>query len=254
MNTVEKKDLLDYTLQLADDVMILGHRLSEWTGHGPVLEQDIALSNIALDLIGEARNLYQYAAKQEGNGKTEDHYPYKRDVLLWTNALLVEQKNEDFGQTIVRQFLFDCYHYYHLEALSRSTDEQMAFIGAKSVKEARYHLQYSAEWMIRLGDGTEESHSRMQKAVEDKIHYFEELFIPTEAEARLVETGIAVDLAPIRELAWTKVNSVIQEATLTLPEKIYTQKGGRVGKHTEHLGFILAELQFMQKTYPNMQW
>ena len=248
------KDLLEYTLQLADDVMILGHRLSEWTGHGPVLEQDIALSNIALDLIGEARNLYQYAAKQEGNGKTEDDYPYKRNVLQWTNALLVEQKNGDFAQTIVRQFLFDCYHYYHLEALSHSTDEQMAFIGAKSMKEARYHLQYSAEWMVRLGDGTSESHSRMQKAIEDKIHYFEELFIPTAAESRLIESDVAVDLTPIRKKAYAKLNTVIQESTLTLPENIFTQQGGRGGRHTEHFGFILTELQFMQKTYPDMQW
>ncbi len=248
------KDLLNYTLQLADDVMILGHRLSEWTGHGPVLEQDIALSNIALDLIGKARNLYQYAARQEGNGKTEDDYPYKRDVLAWTNVLLVEQQNGDFGQTIVRQFLFDCYHYYHLEALSKSNDEQMAFIGAKSLKEARYHLQYSSEWMLRLGDGTEESHSRMQKAVDDKIHYFEELFIPTELEARLIKEGIAPDLSIIREKAFAKMNAVIQESTLVLPEKIYTQQGGRDGKHTEHFGFILTELQFMQKTYPDMVW
>ena len=248
------KDLLNYTLQLADDVMILGHRLSEWTGHGPVLEQDIALSNIALDLIGKARNLYQYAAKQEGNGKTEDDYPYKRDVLDWTNALLVEQKNGDFGQTIVRQFLFDCYHYYHLEALSKSSDEQMAFIGAKSVKEARYHLQYSSEWMIRLGDGTEESHHRMQQAIEDKIHYFEELFIPTETETRLIQTGIAPDLAMIKEKAMAKLNAVMQESTLSLPDQIFVQKGGRTGMHTEHLGYILAELHFMQKTYPDMQW
>ena len=251
---MSNKDLLNYTLQLADDVMILGHRLSEWTGHGPVLEQDIALSNIALDLIGEARNLYQYAAKQEGNGKTEDDYPYKRDVLQWKSALLVEQQNGDFAQTIVRQFLFDCYHYYHLEALSKSTDEQLTFIGAKSVKESRYHLQYSAEWMVRLGDGTEESHARMQKAIEDKIHYFEELFLPTEIESRLIESGIAPDLTLIREKAYSKLNSVILESTLSLPEKIYTQQGGREGKHTEHFGFILAELQFMQKTYPDMKW
>ena len=251
---MKNNDLFKYTLQLADDVMILGHRLSEWTGQGPVLEQDIALSNIALDLIGEARNLYQYAAKQEGNGKTEDDYPYKRDVLQWTNALIVEQKNGDFAQTIVRQFLFDCYHYYHLEALSKSTDEQMAFIGAKSVKEARYHLQYSAEWMVRLGDGTEESHARMQQAIEDKMHYFEELFIPTAAESRLVESGVAVDLAPIRVKAYAKLNEVIKESTLKLPEDIYTQQGGRNGVHTEHFGYILAELQYMQKSYPNMQW
>lgn len=254
MQTTEKKDLLDFTLQLADDVMILGHRLSEWTGHGPVLEQDIALSNIALDLVGKARNCYQYAAKQEGSGKTEDDYPYKRDVLDWKSVLLVEQKNEDFGHTIVRQFLFDCYHYYHLEALSNSTDEQMTFIGAKSLKEARYHLQYSSEWMLRLGDGTEESHSRMQKALDDKIHYFEELFIPTEAETRLVESGVAPDLSLIRDKAFAKMNTVVKESTLVLPEKIYKQKGGRKGVHTEHMGYILAELQYMQKTYPNMVW
>jgi len=248
------KDLLNYTIQLADDVMILGHRVSEWTGHGPVLEQDIALTNISLDLIGKARNLYQYAAKQEGKGKTEDDYPYKRDVREWTNALLVEQKNGDFAQTIVRQFLFDCYHFYHLEALSKSTDEQMAYIGAKSVKEAKYHLQYSAEWMVRLGDGTEESHSRMQQALEDKIHYFEELFIPTETETRLLKAGIAPDLSLIREKAYAKLNAVLQESTLSVPEDLFPQKGGRSGNHTEYLGFILAELQYMQKSYPNLTW
>jgi len=248
------KDLLNYTIQLADDVMILGHRVSEWTGHGPVLEQDIALTNISLDLIGKARNLYQYAAKQEDNGKTEDDYPYKRDAREWTNALLVEQKNGDFAQTIVRQFLFDCYHFYHLKALSKSTDEQMAYIGAKSVKEAKYHLQYSAEWMVRLGDGTEESHSRMQQALEDKIHYFEELFIPTETETRLLKIGIAPDLSLIREKAYAKLNAVLQESTLSLPEDIFPQQGGRKGNHTEYLGFILAELQYMQKSYPNLTW
>ena len=248
------KDLLNYTIQLADDVMILGHRVSEWTGHGPVLEQDIALTNISLDLIGKARNLYQYAAKQEDNGKTEDDYPYKRDAREWTNALLVEQKNGDFAQTIVRQFLFDCYHFYHLKALSKSTDEQMAYIGAKSVKEAKYHLQYSAEWMVRLGDGTEESHSRMQQALEDKIHYFEELFIPTETETRLLKIGIAPDLSLIREKAYAKLNTVLQESTLSLPEDIFPQQGGRKGNHTEYLGFILAELQYMQKSYPNLTW
>ena len=248
------KDLLNYTIQLADDVMILGHRVSEWTGHGPVLEQDIALTNISLDLIGKARNLYQYAAKQEDNGKTEDDYPYKRDAREWTNALLVEQKNGDFAQTIVRQFLFDCYHFYHLKALSKSTDEQMAYVGAKSVKEAKYHLQYSAEWMVRLGDGTEESHSRMQQALEDKIHYFEELFIPTETETKLLKTGIAPDLSLIREKAYAKLNAVLQESTLSLPEDIFPQQGGRKGNHTEYLGFILAELQYMQKSYPNLTW
>ncbi|HAI57201.1 MAG TPA: phenylacetate-CoA oxygenase subunit PaaI [Saprospirales bacterium] len=248
------KDLLNYTIQLADDVMILGHRVSEWTGHGPVLEQDIALTNISLDLIGKARNLYQYAAKQEGNGKTEDDYPFKRDAREWTNALLVEQKNGDFAQTIVRQFLFDCYHFYHLKALSKSTDEQMAYIGAKSVKEAKYHLQYSAEWMVRLGDGTEESHNRMQQALEDKIHYFEELFIPTKSESKLLETGIAPDLSLIKEKAYAKLNAVLQESTLSLPEDIFPQQGGRKGNHTEYLGFILAELQYMQKSYPNLTW
>lgn len=248
------KQLLDYTLQLADDAMILGHRLSEWCGHGPVLEQDIAITNIALDLIGEARNLYQYAAKQEGGSKTEDSYPFQRDVMHWTNVQLVEVPNDDFAHTIIRQLLFDCYHYYHLEALTQSADEQLTYIAAKSVKEARYHLQYSSEWTVRLGDGTEESHQRMQVALDNRIQYFEELFLPTEAEAALVKTGIAVDLANIREKALAKLKTVLQRATLVLPEKIYIQKGGRQGSHTDHLGYILAELQFMQKTYPDLVW
>lgn len=251
---MENKDLLNFTLQLADDVMILGHRLSEWTGHGPVLEQDIALSNIALDLIGEARNLYQYAADQEGNGKTEDDYPFKRDVRKWRNVLLVEQKNEDFAHTVVRQFLFDCYHYYHLEALGQSNDERLSYIGTKSMKEARYHLQYSSEWMLRLGDGTQESHDRMQRALADKIRYFEELFIPTIEEERLIEKGIAVDLSIIKEKAFAKFTSVVKQATLILPEAVFNLKGGRTGTHTEHLGYILVELQYMQKSYPNLSW
>lgn len=247
-------NLLKYTLQLADDVMILGHRVSEWTGHGPVLEQDIALTNIALDLVGEARNLYQYAAQIEGKGKTEDDYPYKRDVLDWTNVLLVELKNQDFAHTIVRQFLFDTYHYYHLEALQQSKDEQLSYIAAKSVKEARYHLQHSSEWMIRLGDGTEESHRRMQEALDDKIHYYEELFIPTEAEREMIDVDMAPDLQDVRTKAYHKLNQTVQTATLELPEEIFTQKGGRDGMHTEHLGYILAELQFMQKSYPDLVW
>jgi len=221
---IQTDSKLSYVLQLADNAMILGQRLSEWCGHGPVLEQDIAITNIALDLIGEARILYQYAAEIEGGGKTEDDYPYKRDIRQWKNLLLVEQPNGHWGHTIMRQFMFDCYHYYHLEAMKSSSDERLAQIAAKTIKEATYHLKYSSEWVIRLGDGTEESRH------------------------------IAVDCSAIQEKAMAKFESVIEEATLQTPEVKVPQKGGKQGIHTEYMGYILAEMQFLQKSYPNSKW
>jgi len=245
---------LEYVLQLADNVMILGQQLGDWCGHGPVLEQDIALTNIALDLIGEARILYQYAAEIEGNGKTEDDYPYKRDVLDWKNILLVEQPNGHFGHTIVRQFMFDCYHYYHLKAMTNSSDDRLAEIAKKTIKEATYHLKYSSEWMIRLGDGTAESHEKMQEALTDRITYFDEAFIPSEVEKEASLSGIVVDVEKIKPLAWEKFKTVCEEATLTIPTVEFPQKGGKNGRHSEHLGYILSDLQFLQRAYPDNNW
>lgn len=252
--SIHKDSLLKYVLQLADNSMILGQRLSEWCGHGPILEQDIAITNIALDLIGEARILYQYAAEIEGNGKTEDDYPYKRDVLDWRNILLVEQPNGHWGHTIIRQFMFDCYHYYHLLALTHSNDERLAQIAKKTIKEATYHLKYSSEWVIRLGDGTEESNQKMQEALNDRIRFFEEAFIPSKIESDQSLVGTYVDCEALKHPAMEKFKSVCTEATLNIPEVKFPQKGGKDGKHSEHFGFILTDLQFLQKTYPNSNW
>jgi len=252
--SLHKASIQKYVLQLADNAMILGQRLSELCGHGPVLEQDIAITNISLDLIGEARVLYQYAAEIEGNGKTEDDYPYKRDVREWQNVLLVEQPNGHFGYTIMRQFMFDCYHYYHLKAMIESTDVRLAQIAAKTIKEATYHLKYSSEWVVRLGDGTEESHNKMQDALNDRIRFFDELFIPSKIESDKSLSGITVDCASIKELTWSKFREVCSTATLEIPEVKFPQKGGKDGMHSEHMGYILSDLQFLQKTYPNATW
>jgi ring-1,2-phenylacetyl-CoA epoxidase subunit PaaC len=232
--SLKKESILKYVLQLADNALILGQRLAEICGHGPILEQDIAITNISLDLIGEARVLYQYAAEIEGNGKTEDDYPYKRDIRSWQNILLVEQPNGHFGHTIMRQFMFDCYHYYHLKAMINSNDERLAQIAAKTIKEATYHLKYSSEWVIRLGDGTEESNSKIEN------------------DKSLI--GIAVDCTEIKDLAWAKFSEVCQTANLDIPEVKFPQKGGKDGLHSEYFGFILSELQFLQKSYPDSNW
>ena len=252
--SMKKESLLKYVLQLADNALILGQRLGEICGHGPILEQDIAITNISLDLIGEARVLYQYAAEIEGNGKTEDDYPYKRDVRDWQNILLVEQPNGHFGYTIMRQFMFDCYHYYHLKAMTDSSDERLAQIAAKTIKEATYHLRYSSEWVIRLGDGTEESHDKMQEALNDRIRFFDEAFIPSKIENDKSLNGVAVDCTKIKDLAWAKFTEVCQIANLEIPEVKFPQKGGKDGLHSEHFGFILSELQFIQKSYPDSKW
>lgn len=251
---LKKESILKYVLQLADNAMILGQRLAETCGHGPILEQDIAITNISLDLIGEARVLYQYAAEIEGEGKTEDDYPYKRDVRDWQNILLVEQPNGHFGHIIMRQFMFDCYHYYHLKAMVDSSDERLAQIAAKTIKEATYHLRYSSEWVIRLGDGTEESHGKMQEALYDRIRFFDEAFIPSKIENDESLRGIIVDCTTIKDLAWAKLNEVCQAANLEVPEVKFPQKGGKDGLHSEHFGFLLSELQFLQKSYPNSNW
>ncbi len=252
--SLKRESLLKYVLQLADNALILGQRLAELCGHGPILEQDIAITNISLDLIGEARILYQYAAEIEGNGKTEDDYPYKRDVRDWQNILLVELPNGHFGYTIMRQFMFDCYHYYHLKAMTNSGDERLAQIAAKTIKEATYHLKYSSEWVIRLGDGTQESHDKMQEALNDRIRFFDEAFIPSKIENDKSLNGVAVDCTKIKASAWAKFTEVCQTANLEIPEVKFPQKGGKDGVHTEHFGFILAELQFVQKSYPDSNW
>ena len=242
-------NLINYTLHLADNSLILGQRNSEWCGHGPVLEQDIAITNISLDLIGQARNFYQYAATIIGNGATEDSLAYLRKEREFRNCLLVEQPNSDWAQTILRQYFFSQYQYLLYQQMQQSSDEQLAAIATKALKEVAYHLRWSSEWVIRLGDGTEESHKRILKAIDELWRYTGELFVPADFEK---EAGI--DFDKIKENWFLKVKKVLDEATLPVPEKIFMQSGGKDGKHTEHLGYILTELQYLQRTYPGCEW
>ena len=254
--------LINYTIHLADNALILGHRNSEWTGHGPILEQDIAISNIALDLVGQARNFYQYAAAlTKDKNVTEDTFAYLRDGWDFKNCLLVEQPNGDWAHTILRQFLFSTYQFYFYQQLQQSSDQQLAAIAEKSLKEVTYHVKWSAEWVIRLGDGTEESKSRIKNAVEALWKFSGELMIPADYEMQLLKENISVDLNLIRNSWNEKVREVFEEATLEFPaettekgDKVWMQTGGKTGNHTEHLGYILADMQFLQRAYPNAQW
>ena len=249
-----QKLLFGYVLQLADTSLLLAHRLSEWCGHGPVLEQDLALANIALDFLGEARSYYQYAAALEGQGRTEDDLAYLRSAVEYRNPLLVEQPNGDFAHTIVRQFLYDTFHYHLLLQLKQSPDAQLAAIAEKSVKEAAYHIKWSSEWLIRLGDGTAESRRRVEAALGSLWRYADELTTPTSAEQALQAAGLVPDYAEIRRQMAAHVARVFAEATLPVPRDVFMQQGGKTGRHSEHLGYLLAELQYMQRAYPGLQW
>jgi len=247
--------LLSYLLQAADTSLVLGHRLSEWCGHGPVLEQDLALANIALDLLGEARSYYQYAAELEGRGRTEDDLAYLRSAVEYRNPLLVEQPNGDFAHTVVRQFLFDNYHYHLLQALQASPDAPLAAIAEKAVKEAAYHLKWSSEWVIRLGDGTTESRRRLDKAIATLWRYQDELLRPTPAEAALQALGVLPNYNELALAMQAHAAHVLAEATVPAPTGPgYQQAGGKLGRHSEHLGYLLAELQYLQRAYPGLQW
>jgi ring-1,2-phenylacetyl-CoA epoxidase subunit PaaC len=246
--------LVTYTLRIADDSLILGHRVSEWCGHGPILEEDIALTNIALDLIGQATSLLEYAGATENAGRTADDLAFLRYEREYKNTLLTEQPNGDFAQTIVRQWLFDTFRLYFYDALCHSADKQLAAIAEKSLKETKYHCKHSSEWVIRLGDGTPESHQRTQKAIDMLWRYADELFFMDAVDEELIAQGIAVDLSTLRTKWMERIQHVVQEATLQLPTNNWTQHGGRVGKHSEHLGFLLAEMQYMQRAYPGMEW
>jgi ring-1,2-phenylacetyl-CoA epoxidase subunit PaaC len=257
-----KRSSIDFTLHLADNTLILGHRNSEWAGHGPILEQDIAISNIALDLIGQARNFYQYAAQLTGNKEvTEDSFAYLRDGWDYKNCLLVEQPKGDWAQTILRQFFFSAYQFYFYQQLQQSSDSQLAAIAEKSLKEVTYHLKWSAEWVIRLGDGTEESNRRINQALDSLWKFTGELFIPSSYEVDLLEKNVSVDLNKIKSNWSQKVKEVFEEATLKVPseknekgENVWMQTGGKTGSHSEHLGYILAEMQFLQRAYPGSEW
>jgi ring-1,2-phenylacetyl-CoA epoxidase subunit PaaC len=241
--------LINYTLHLADTTLILSQRNSEWCGHGPILEQDIAITNISLDLLGQARNFYQYAATLMNDGSTEDSLAYLRTEREFKNVLLVELESGDWGQTILRQFLFSQFQHLLFQQLQQNKDEQIAAIAAKAIKETTYHLRWSSEWVIRLGDGTDESHKRMLHAIDELWRYTGELF-----EAADYETATGIDLASIKQ-SWTeKVTAVFDEAKLPVPENVFMQSGGKKGIHTEQLGYILTELQYLQRTYPGAKW
>lgn len=246
--------LFDYCQRLGDNSLILGHRLSEWCGRGPILEQDIALINVALDLIGQSRTLLQYAAEVEGKGRNEDKLAYLRVSEEFRNVLLAEQENGHFGTTLVRQLIFDVFHYYFYTALTKSKDTTLAAFAEKSLKEVSYHMKYSAEWIIRLGDGTAESKARVQEAFDDLWMYSGELFEMDEVDAVLIEAGIAPDLNTIKTEWTAKMQDILKQATLEMPASGWMISGGKKGKHSELLGFILAEMQYMQRAYPNMEW
>lgn len=244
----------EYTLHLADNNLLLGHRNSEWCGHGPVLEQDIAITNISLDLIGQARNFYQYAATLIGGDANEDSLAYLRDIREFKNLLITEQPNGDWAQTTLRQFFVSNFQFLLYDGLQHSTDAQLAAIAAKALPEITYHLRWSSEWVIRLGDGTEESHKRMKQAVDQLWEFTGEFFEAAPYEKELIAQGVVPDPASLKQAWQTTTEEVFAEATLSLPGNIYMQTGGKTGQHSENMGLILAELQFMQRAYPGAQW
>ncbi len=271
------RNKLYYVLQLADNALIMGQRLGEWCGHGPIIEQDIALTNTSLDHIGRARSLYQYAADiyngmsaaekagcflsvalsqkaKAGEAVQEDDMAFLRDAWDYRNFLLVEQPNKDWAYTIARDFYYDAFNYFYFAALSESSDTTLAAIAQKSLKEITYHLKWTSEWVIRLGDGTDESHGRIQEAINYLWPYTGEMFQMNQVQKEMAATSVAPDTAGVKTSWDGRINSILQEATLTVPASTFSHTGGIDGTHTEHLGFILSDLQFMQRAYPGMEW
>lgn len=251
--------LVQYVLHLADTALILGHRNSEWCGHGPVLEQDIAISNIALDLVGQARMLYQYAAEIINKADaqrvaTEDTLAYLRDATDFRNLLLAEQQNGDWAVTILRQFFCSTWQYYVYTQLAEGKDTRLTAIAVKALKEVAYHIKWSAEWVIRLGDGTAESHKRLVQAVEQLWPFTGEMFMPVAYEKEGAAAGWAANISVLQQPWLQKVTEVFQEACVTVSQQQWQQVGGKTGVHTELLGFLLAEMQFMQRAYPDSEW
>ncbi len=248
-------DIATYVRRLGDNSLILSQRLSEWCGKGPALEEDMALTNVALDLIGQARLWFAYTAELQGDGCDEDQLAFLRDAHDFSNLLLVEQPNGNYGDTLVRQFFFDAWHYFVLLALTRSSDTRIVEIAEKSIKEVTYHLRRSGDLMVRLGDGTELSHRMMQTAVDNLWMFTGEMFSQDEVEQRLQQAGIAPDADAIRAQWLEHVAEILSEATLVMPAAdAWMQSGGKQGRHTEHLGFLLAEMQFLQRAYPGSTW
>lgn len=250
-----KPAFFDWLCRLGDNALILGHRTSEWCGHGPVLEEDIALANTALDLIGHTQMWLGLAAEVEGKGRDADALAYLRDALQFRNVKLVELPNGDIGQTLMREFLFDAYHFELLTALTGSTSPRVAEIAAKALKEVAYQFDRSSDLVVRLGDGTDESHARMQAALDHLWPYAGEMLTPDAVDDAMAEAGIAPALSDLRTRWEASVKDVLDEATLTLPERRFdVHQGGKLGRHTEHLGYILAEMQFLQRAYPGATW
>ena len=246
--------LFRYVLRLGDLSLVLGQRLGEWVGHAPALEEDLSLANVALDLIGQARLLLTDAGEVEGRGRDEDAIAYLREHGEYLNAILAEQPNGDFGQTIVRQVLIDAFQLELYERMSTSTDERLAAIAAKSVKEVRYHLRYSSGWLVRLGDGTEESHARVQSALDNLWPYTVELFAEDELDRLMAEQGVAPRLDEVHAAWSARIERILAEATLNRPKDRPHSWHGKRGQHSEHLGYILAEMQHLQRAYPGARW
>jgi len=256
MMTDLNKALIDFCLRIADNSLIHAQRISEWTGHGPILEEDIAMSNVALDLIGQSRGFYTYAAQIEGDGKTEDFYAFRRGEREFRNKLMVEQPdNKDFGFTMMKLFLNGCFDYLMFRDLMKSTDETISGLAAKSIKEVTYHVRHAGDWIVRLGDGTEESHQRIQNSLNELWPYTNELFEQDSVDALLISNGIAFDKEKFRD-EWTKmVHEIFAKATLSVPENnTYSPTGGLKGIHSEHLGYLLADMQYLPRTYPDAVW
>jgi ring-1,2-phenylacetyl-CoA epoxidase subunit PaaC len=246
--------LFEYLLRHGDDRLVLGHRLSEWCGHGPILEEDIAMANISLDLLGQATMFLKLAGQLEGQGRDEDALAFWRDERDFRNAELVELPRGDFGFTMVRQLLFSAFAYHHLDALARSTHEELAGIAAKAHKESRYHLRHAAEWVLRLGDGTEESHKRTQAALDQLWLWTGELFFQDDVDRALRGEGVAPDLELLRAPWEQMVTEHLVKATLVVPTAQRRMTGGRTGRHTEHLGHMLAEMQIVARSHPGAKW
>jgi ring-1,2-phenylacetyl-CoA epoxidase subunit PaaC len=246
--------LYQYLLRLGDDRLVLGHRLSEWCGHGPILEEDIALANIALDLIGQATLYLKLAGETEGKGRSEDELAYFRDAIDYRNVQMVELPKGDFAFTTLRQFFFDVFSYHVLEQLQSSKHSEVSGIAAKGFKEVRYHVRHSSEWVVRLGDGTQESHARAQKALNELWRFTAEMFQADDVDRAMKDEGIGADLDAIKPRWDAVVSDVLDRATLTIPSDPPAMTGGRRGRHTEHLGRMLSEMQIVARSFPGAQW
>ncbi len=249
-----KQNLTHYIYGIADNALILGQRLSELCGHGPTLETDIALTNMALDLLGQTRSYYQYIANLSPDGLTEDDVAFLRKEREYRNVLLVEQPNTDFAYIMLRQYFFDVFHFMQLQQLQQSKDVNLTAIANKSIKEVGYHKQFSGDWVKRLGDGTAESHEKIQQAVNDLWAFTDELFHLSDEDKIVVDAGHGVNPEQFKEKYYQIISQLLEESTLEVPKTKYFQKGGKDGIHSEHMGYILAEMQFMQRAYPDMKW